>query len=44
MLLVYDITRRSSFDNLDRWLAEVRDHADERVVIMLVGNKSDLEK
>ena len=44
MLLVYDITRRSSFENLDKWLNEVRDHADEKVEIILVGNKSDLEK
>jgi len=41
-LLVYDISKRVSFENLERWLQELRDHADPNIVIMLVGNKSDL--
>mmetsp|Transcript_22859 Transcript_22859/g.32259 ORF Transcript_22859/g.32259 Transcript_22859/m.32259 type:complete len:217 (-) Transcript_22859:170-820(-) len=41
-LLVYDIAKRSSFDNVSRWLKELRDHADQSIVIMLVGNKKDL--
>ncbi|CAO2825567.1 unnamed protein product [Amaranthus hypochondriacus] len=41
-LLVYDITKKQSFDNVTRWLHELRDHADSNIVIMLVGNKSDL--
>jgi small GTP-binding protein len=41
-LLVYDITKRQSFDNVTRWLKELRDHADAHIVIMLVGNKKDL--
>lgn len=44
VLLVYDISKRTSFESLDKWLQEVRDHADEKVEIILVGNKSDLEK
>lgn len=31
-----------SFENVERWLKELRDHADSNIVIMLVGNKSDL--
>ena len=27
---------------MQRWLKELRDHADANIVIMLVGNKSDL--
>ncbi|KAF6001213.1 hypothetical protein CCYA_CCYA16G4095 [Cyanidiococcus yangmingshanensis] len=42
-LLVYDISKRSSFENAERWLKELRDHADQNIVIMLVGNKSDLK-
>nr|AAM08543.1 Putative Ras-related protein Rab [Oryza sativa Japonica Group] len=42
-LLVYDITKRQSFDHIPRWLEELRGHADKNIVIMLVGNKSDLE-
>ncbi|KAL8144003.1 hypothetical protein V2J09_017035 [Rumex salicifolius] len=42
-LLVYDITKRQTFDNLLRWLRELRDHADSNIVIMMAGNKSDLK-
>ncbi len=42
-LLVYDISKQSSFENIKRWLKELRDHADEHIAIMLVGNKSDLK-
>lgn len=41
-LLVYDITKAATFENVERWLKELRDHADSNIVIMLVGNKSDL--
>ncbi|WVZ58671.1 hypothetical protein U9M48_008913 [Paspalum notatum var. saurae] len=43
-LLVYDITKRQSFDHIPRWLEELRGHADKNIVIMLVGNKNDLEE
>ena len=42
-LLVYDITKRQTFDNVQRWLRELRDHADSNIVIMMAGNKSDLK-
>ncbi|KAJ7536192.1 hypothetical protein O6H91_12G059400 [Diphasiastrum complanatum] len=42
-LLVYDLTKHSTYDNIQRWLKELRDHADSNIVIMLVGNKSDLK-
>ncbi|KAG2681667.1 hypothetical protein I3760_11G154600 [Carya illinoinensis] len=41
-LLVYDITRHATFENVDRWLKELRGHTDSSIVVMLVGNKSDL--
>ncbi|ORX89397.1 small GTPase [Basidiobolus meristosporus CBS 931.73] len=41
-LLVYDIAKHATYENVDRWLRELRDHADSNTVIMLVGNKSDL--
>ncbi|XWS35485.1 hypothetical protein CRYUN_Cryun20dG0001500 [Craigia yunnanensis] len=41
-MLVYDITKRQSFDHVARWLEELRGHADKNIVLMLVGNKSDL--
>ncbi|KAH8924775.1 GTPase of the Ypt/Rab family [Atractiella rhizophila] len=41
-LLIYDISKSSSFSNVLRWLKELRDHADSNISIILVGNKSDL--
>lgn len=41
-LLVYDISKHQTYENVTRWLKELRDHADANIVIMLVGNKSDL--
>jgi len=41
-LLVYDIAKHTTYENVERWLKELRDHADNNIVIMLVGNKSDL--
>ena len=42
-LLVYDITRRESFSHLTRWLEEARQNGNPNMVVMLIGNKSDLE-
>ena len=42
-LLVYDITRRDTFNHLTRWLEEARQNSNQNMVIMLIGNKSDLE-
>mmetsp|Transcript_29332 Transcript_29332/g.87737 ORF Transcript_29332/g.87737 Transcript_29332/m.87737 type:complete len:210 (+) Transcript_29332:44-673(+) len=42
-LLVYDISKHGTFDNVERWLKELRDHAEANIVVMLVGNKSDLK-
>ncbi|KAL2895164.1 Ras-related protein RABA5a [Bienertia sinuspersici] len=42
-LLVYDISRRQTFDNIGRWLNELHTHSDMNVVTILVGNKSDLK-
>ncbi|CAB3359609.1 ras-related protein Rab-4B-like [Cloeon dipterum] len=42
-LLVYDVTRRDSFNALANWLADARSLASPNIVVLLVGNKSDLE-
>uniref|UniRef100_K3WEK9 Uncharacterized protein n=1 Tax=Globisporangium ultimum (strain ATCC 200006 / CBS 805.95 / DAOM BR144) TaxID=431595 RepID=K3WEK9_GLOUD len=42
-LLVYDITRRDTFNHLTRWLEEARQNSNSNMAIMLIGNKSDLE-
>ena len=41
VLLMFDLTRRSTFDNLTSWMAEVEDKAPEQLPLVLVGNKSD---
>ncbi len=40
--MVYDISKHATFENVERWLKELRDHAEPNIVVMLVGNKSDL--
>ncbi|KAJ8273603.1 hypothetical protein GJAV_G00103490 [Gymnothorax javanicus] len=42
-LLVYDITKHLTYESVERWLKELYDHADQHIVVMLVGNKTDLE-
>mmetsp|Transcript_14167 Transcript_14167/g.10216 ORF Transcript_14167/g.10216 Transcript_14167/m.10216 type:complete len:201 (+) Transcript_14167:39-641(+) len=42
-LLVYDITRRDTFNHLTRWLEEVRQNGNPDMTIMLIGNKCDLD-
>jgi small GTP-binding protein len=43
-LLVYDISKRSSFENLGLWIKEIQDNTNPHIVIMLLGNKNDLEE
>jgi small GTP-binding protein len=42
-LLVYSITDRASFEHLEKWLDELANNADPGILVMLVGNKADLE-
>ena len=42
--VVYDITRKTTYDNIDKWIGELKTNGSEDVLIMLVGNKSDLEE
>ncbi|XP_011425191.3 ras-related protein Rab-11B [Magallana gigas] len=41
-LVLYDITKPATFENLDKWISELKEHADPCVCIMIVGNKTDL--
>ena len=42
-LLVYDVTKKETFDNAARWLKELKEHAEKEVCIILIGNKVDLK-
>ncbi|XP_075219972.1 RAS oncogene family member Rab26 isoform X3 [Lycorma delicatula] len=41
LLLLYDVSNKTSFDNIRAWLGEIREYAQDDVVIMLLGNKAD---
>ena len=41
-LLVYDITRKYTFDNIDKWIKELISINSNKISISLIGNKSDL--
>ncbi len=41
VLVVYDITNRNSFSNLEKWIEEVASFSEETTEIVLVGNKKD---
>ena len=41
--VVYDISRKSSFNNIDKWLFDLKNNGDENINIILIGNKIDLE-
>ncbi|EAS01075.2 small guanosine triphosphatase family (GTPase)-like Ras family protein (macronuclear) [Tetrahymena thermophila SB210] len=43
IILVYDITDKQTFKDIDNWLAEADKNANENVIKLLVGNKADLE-
>lgn len=40
--LVFDITQRQTFDNLEKWQADIKEVALPNVITVLIGNKSDL--
>ena len=44
VLVVYDITERESFENLNSWLIEIEKNANKNVYKLLIGNKCDLEE
>jgi len=43
IMLVYDVTQARSFENINKWLRNIDDHASNDVVKMLIGNKCDME-
>eukprot|EP00927_Polykrikos_kofoidii_P048235 TRINITY_DN42452_c0_g1_i1.p1 TRINITY_DN42452_c0_g1~~TRINITY_DN42452_c0_g1_i1.p1 ORF type:complete len:213 (-),score=32.29 TRINITY_DN42452_c0_g1_i1:113-751(-) len=44
VFLVYDVSSRTSFVNTTQWLTEARHSAVPGAIIMLVGNKCDMER
>ena len=42
-LLIYDITNKKSFENVEKWISDLKANADEDISMILLGNKTDLE-
>lgn len=42
-IVVYDITSIDSFEKVRKWIWELRESSNERILIAIVGNKMDLE-
>ena len=42
-IVVYDVTKRATFDRIKDWMDEIKNNAHEKVTVILVGNKRDLK-
>ena len=43
-LVVYDVSRKETYDALDIWLKDIRDHTEQDIPIFVAGNKCDLQR
>ncbi len=43
-LVVYDVNKKESFDALDIWIKDIRDHTEQDIPIFVAGNKCDLQR
>ena len=41
--VVYDITRKDTFESIDRWINDLKTTGDPKINIMIIGNKCDLD-
>ena len=41
ILLLYDITKENSFENIREWVQNIREEVYEKAIIFLIGNKID---
>ena len=41
--VVYDITRKGSFESIEKWVNDLTSTADKKLTIVVIGNKCDLE-
>ena len=42
ILLLYDVTKQSSFQNIRDWIQDIREEVSQKAIIFLIGNKIDL--
>ena len=41
--VVYDITRKNTFETVNKWVSDISAAADKKITLILIGNKNDLE-
>ena len=41
--IVYDITRKNTFETVNKWVSDITAAADKKITLILIGNKNDLE-
>ena len=41
--IVYDISKKDSFKNIDKWIKDLKEYGEEDAIILIIGNKCDLE-
>ena len=42
-LVVYDITQKKTFENIEKWVNDLKAAGDPKITIILIGNKNDLD-
>ena len=43
-MIVFDVTNQTYFNNIDKWYFEIKEKASKNINLMLIGNKTDLNK
>ena len=43
-LVIYDITQKETFANIEKWVNDLKCKGDPKITIIIIGNKSDLEE
>ena len=44
IILIYDVTNLQSYENVKNWIAQIKESANQNVIIYLVGNKIDIKE
>ena len=42
-LIVYDITQKTTFENISKWMTEIKEKSSKDMKVMIIGNKTDLK-
>ena len=42
--VIYDITRKETFESVDNWINDLKLKGDPNIIVFIIGNKNDLEE